>query len=83
MAENADTEEDDRIGVDNVPPKRHLGCVCELLLQLRLLLLCQFGSFFLLQATEAHQCLLPQAGLLSWFCDGRNGHDEDNLLVRL
>lgn len=83
VAENAHTQEDDRVGVDNVPPERHLGGVCELLLQLLLLLWTQFGTFFLLQATEAHHCLLAQARLLLWFCDGRDRNDEEDLLVRM
>lgn len=81
MTKNSNTQEDDGVGIANVPPYWQLCGVCELLLQLRLLFCGQLDAFLLLQAAEAHHCLLAHTWFLLGFCNGRDKGDEENLLV--
>lgn len=68
MEENGHAQENDGVGVDDVPPERHLCGVCEFALQLRLLLWTELRRFLVLQSAEAHHGLLAEAGFLLGFC---------------
>lgn len=82
VTENSNTQQDDGIGVANVPPQWHLGGVSETLLQLLLLFWTQLlDAFLLLQAAEAHHCLLAQTWLVLWFCNRQRRWKESKMYV--
>lgn len=80
MAEERDSQEDEGVDIDHVPPQRLLRGVCELPLHLGFFFWGQFDRLVLFQPAEAHHRLLAQTRLFFGFCEGRVESEEDALV---
>lgn len=81
VTEESNSQEDEGVDVDHVPPQRLLRGVCELPLQLGLFFWRQFDRLVLFQPAEAHYQPFAQTWWIWGFCEGRGKCDEANVLV--
>lgn len=77
MTEESNSQEDEAVSIDHVPPQRLLRRVCELPLQLSFFFGGQFDRLLLFQPTETHHCPLAQTWWFFRFCGARDESDDD------